>query len=331
MIERSLTRKFHLAGVIPVAGQPLEFNMPWNDCLMPIAADYTAIERAVYECACAGCETIWIVLHKEAQVLIRERIGDWVEDPVWVYFMRNKYDWNPYDKKKEIPIYYVPIHPKDRDKRDCLAWSALYGVNRAYKAAASISQWVIPDKYYICFPYGVHSSYNIRKNYREKIHSHRFKNFYLRHNGETVADGRYLSFTMGTSEFIKYRRIIRGGTGYRVPGVPYGDGNNFTRLPSEEKYSARFFSLKDVFGKANIAKGEIADIWWHYDIDTWNGYSEYMGSQARKWQRRPKGILKYHEFNPIAKDNVFEEEVDEEEKEEEISQQMMEDFDDENL
>ena len=28
---------FHLAGIVPVAGQPLDFNMPWHDCLMPIA------------------------------------------------------------------------------------------------------------------------------------------------------------------------------------------------------------------------------------------------------------------------------------------------------
>ena len=52
---------FHLAGIIPVAGQPLEFNMPWHDSLMPIAPDYLALERSVVECAYAGCETIWIV------------------------------------------------------------------------------------------------------------------------------------------------------------------------------------------------------------------------------------------------------------------------------
>ena len=50
---------FHLAGLIPVAGQPLEYGMPYPDCLLPIAPDYTMIEAAVVEAAFAGCDTIW--------------------------------------------------------------------------------------------------------------------------------------------------------------------------------------------------------------------------------------------------------------------------------
>jgi len=37
-------KHFHLAGIVPVAGQPLEFNFPWHDCCMPIAPDFLAIE-----------------------------------------------------------------------------------------------------------------------------------------------------------------------------------------------------------------------------------------------------------------------------------------------
>ena len=51
---------FHLAGIIPVAGQPLDFDLPWHDSCAPIAPDYLAVERAIVECAYAGCETIWI-------------------------------------------------------------------------------------------------------------------------------------------------------------------------------------------------------------------------------------------------------------------------------
>ena len=28
-------KQFNLAGIIPVAGQPLDFNFPWHDCLVP--------------------------------------------------------------------------------------------------------------------------------------------------------------------------------------------------------------------------------------------------------------------------------------------------------
>ena len=46
--------KASMAGIIPISGQPLEFNMPWHDCLMPLAPDYLLIDRAVAECAYAG-------------------------------------------------------------------------------------------------------------------------------------------------------------------------------------------------------------------------------------------------------------------------------------
>ena len=93
---------FHLAGIIPVAGQPLDFNMPWHDCLMPIGKDYLAVERSVVECAYAGCETIWIVCRKSVQPLLRHRLGDWVQDPVWAYRSR---EYNKTAHEKRIPIY----------------------------------------------------------------------------------------------------------------------------------------------------------------------------------------------------------------------------------
>ena len=46
---------FHLAGVVPVASQPLDFKFPWHDALQPISQNYLAVEHAVVECAYAGC------------------------------------------------------------------------------------------------------------------------------------------------------------------------------------------------------------------------------------------------------------------------------------
>ena len=43
------TTYFSLAGIIPVAVQPLDYNFPWHDSLMPIRNDYLAVERSVYE------------------------------------------------------------------------------------------------------------------------------------------------------------------------------------------------------------------------------------------------------------------------------------------
>ena len=92
------TKYFHLAGIVPVAGQPLDFKQPWPDCLMPIAPDFSLIEAAVAECAWAGCDTIWIICNDDIGPLIRKKIGDWVGDPVWAY---RKFD--PY-LPLQIPI-----------------------------------------------------------------------------------------------------------------------------------------------------------------------------------------------------------------------------------
>ena len=58
---------FHLAGIIPVAGHKKDFGFQWDNVLMPIAENYTAIERSVMECAYAGCETIWIVCQQSIE------------------------------------------------------------------------------------------------------------------------------------------------------------------------------------------------------------------------------------------------------------------------
>ena len=91
MQEFNESKYFHLAGIVPVSGQQLDFKMPWHDAMMPIAQNYLAVERAVVECAYAGCETIWIICHDDIQPLIRYRLGDKVNDPVWEYRYKDSF------------------------------------------------------------------------------------------------------------------------------------------------------------------------------------------------------------------------------------------------
>ena len=154
MIEEKPINKtaFHLAGIIPVAGHGQSFGFEWDNALMPIAENYTALERSIIECAYAGCETIWIVCNNDIQPLIRHRIGEVVQDPIWYGRILAAH---PEDYRRPIPIYYVPIHPKDRDRIDCHAWSILFGALTAYWISKQMSKWVTPDKYYVSFPYGI--------------------------------------------------------------------------------------------------------------------------------------------------------------------------------
>ena len=80
------------------------------------------------------------------------------------------------------------------------------------------------------------------------------------------------------------------------------------KLPIEERYSARFFSLQDVFGELKFKKEQTLHLPWYYKIDNWEDYREFMSSRESKdISRPPKYILDYHEWNPIGEDTYIEE------------------------
>jgi len=289
---------FHLAGVIPVAGQKLDFNFPWHDCCTPIAQDYLAIERSVVECAYAGCETIWIVCNDDMQPLIRHRLGDYVQDPVWVSRTMSP---RSSDRKKVIPIFYTPIHPKDRDKRDCLSWSVLHGAQTAYHISSGISKWVAPDRYYVSFPYGVYLP-EVLQEHRKEISSD--QGFFLSFENKTVRDGEYLGFTFSPKDFIRIRKLFRkNATGKFITPK---EGLPRKMLPMEERYSARYFSVEDVFKHMSLNSCKVLPVWEYSRIDSWDNYRAYMCLKQSDMIRRPSRlILNYHELGPIGRDSNY--------------------------
>ena len=156
---------FHLAGIVPVSGQPLDFKMDLHDSLMPIAPDYLAVERAVAECAYPGCDTIWIVCGDDVSPLIRHQVGEKIQDPVYNY---RHFEINKGDAKKPIRIYYVQLAIRDINKRDNLAWSAIFGAQISTKILGSFSAHLTPDKFYIAWPYGYYEP-NIMRKYRKHV------------------------------------------------------------------------------------------------------------------------------------------------------------------
>ena len=283
---------FHLAGIIPVAGQPLDFKMDWPDAMMPIAPNYTLLEHAIHECAWAGCEAIWLVLHEDIMPLLRYRIGDYIQDPVFVNRTGDRY---PEQSKKRIPIFYVPVHPKDRDRRDCLAWSVIYGSLVAFKVCSNISKWTIPDKYYVSFPYGVFNPEELRP-FRKKISSP--KNFFLTYSKNSLSNNSYTSFTFGKEDFIHFRRKVREGTGTYAPGFYNENGTPNKRLPVEERYSARFFEIKDVFSDFNLEDAYRFEPTSFYNAGSWESYREFLQSDLATGLSRPSSeLMNYKEFN----------------------------------
>ena len=174
----------HLAGIVPIAGKALDFQMPWHDAMMPLAPNYIAAERAILECAWAGCETIWVVCNEDIARVIKNKIGEFVYDPVRSYFKHKMPDGKISTMFKKIPIYYVPVFTKNRAKLS-LPYSVIQGAYNAYHASWVLSKWMLPAMYYVAFPYGVYSPKIVSKN-RERLST--YTNYLLTNSdGKTVA------------------------------------------------------------------------------------------------------------------------------------------------
>ena len=95
--------KIHLAGIIPIANIDSSHKLRTPEILLPIGDGFTAIQKSVFECALAGCNTIWIIANDDLAPIVRKIIGEWTYDPVY-YNTNTKYSS---EQRKEITIYYL--------------------------------------------------------------------------------------------------------------------------------------------------------------------------------------------------------------------------------
>ena len=280
--------RFSLAGVVPVDGQPLDFDFPWHDCLMPIGQNFLAVERAIYDCALAGCNTIWVVCSKDIQPLIRYRLGDYILDPH--YFFKEA-RFGKYPKEKQIPIYYVPVHPKDEGRRNSLSWSIITGAHNSWVVSRKISRWTTPDKYFVSFPYSAFHSPFLASS-RTKIRSE--QPFCVSFENKTFKDGLYLPFTFSCEDYLITRRKFRAEE-KRIRD------KDFNIIPAEERFSGRFFTHDQVFSEIDQENLDILEVSWYYDISSWQGLKTWLSSD-KKLDKPKDFILSYSELNPLGKD-----------------------------
>ena len=268
-----MSNHVHTAGIIPIANLKCDYEFAYPDVLMPIEDSFTAIQKSVYECAMAGCNTIWIVANNDLAPIVRKVIGDWVYDPVYYERFFTKFYA---DHRREVPIYYAPIHPKDRQRRDSYGWSILHGVNTAFVTSYRISKWIIPQNYYVSFPMSIFDVKSIRE-YRRNISTTK-NNFFIRYDNKTAKDGEFLSFTLKGEDFKACRNKINKTTTREYLPPSQDQQYPSQKLPLEERWSARSFSLAEVLSQVSTKSAEYCDIDWYYDISTWDGYREYMSS-----------------------------------------------------
>jgi hypothetical protein len=280
----------HLAGIVPITTNRSHFGMPWHDCLMPLEADYTALERAVFECAAVGCETIWIVGHAGTQPLVRQKLGEAIIDPASIYqnsemiYHRDKHHL----RRRVVQIYYIPIHPKDKDRRDSLGWSILYGADTAYKMCSTISKWVAPTKYYCAFPFGIVPEKFV---YQHRIAIAEGKNVIFRYDEKTVKDDQYISFTFDFAEFKKARDGIK-----KYVADAWGKES---AVPDRFHERTKRLKLSEIFKDLDLLNSNVVDLPSYHAIDSWSGYRKFMASPESINLLNRKELFIYSDKSPI--------------------------------
>lgn len=298
MIKQTIWRTFdhtHTAGIIPVSSNKKLFDLPWDDCLMPVGDSFTLVENAVVCAAAAGSHTIWIVCNDSSIPLIRKKVGEYVVDPKSYYKIKNIKGHRP--RKRFVPIFYVPCNPKDNNKRDSLGYAALHGAKKASMVASSFSHWVRPDNYFVCSPYAAFH-YKTFLDSRDLINS--TDHIYFTDSiGKTIKDGVHIPFVSSAKSLNMCRKDVHDkSTSMWARGEWYEKRD---KLPVEEQYSARFFGLDEVFATLPD-DAEKFQLNWHYEITNWKQYEEFISSD--NWLNRPsKSILPERTFlHPIGVD-----------------------------
>lgn len=267
--------KTHLSGIIPIANYECDINVLFPHILLPISNGLNLIQRSVFECAMAGCDTIWIVANDDMAPIIKKSIGEWTYDPV--YYKRDFSTKFYSELRKEVPIYYVGIKPKDLDRRDSYGWSVIEGIHSAYMTSYRISKWLTPEKYFITFPFGICDPHQVRQ-FRKQIRD-KNKNFLYQFNGNTVKQNIPLSFTMTGEDFLQCRRAINKKTTreYLPPSQNQKYPNQ--KLPLHERWSAQHFNFSEVFENVDTSDALHQELEWFYDASSWSEYRRFLSSE----------------------------------------------------
>ena len=141
-------------GVISLYKLKKKHSFEWFNALLPLSFSTTLLHRAIAECAYFGCDSIWITCEYEEQALYKRVITRYINDPLHYYF---RLDPRWYDKIKRIPIYFVPMNPKDIGVRDSHAWGYINAAQQALNVYKLISDKV-PRFFYAAPIEGIYSA-----------------------------------------------------------------------------------------------------------------------------------------------------------------------------
>ncbi len=247
--------RLNVSAIIPLYTNKKIFrNNPLEDCEVKINYSMTAIEKAIVDASYMGVKAIWLVCRPEMQSFLRSRIGDFIIDP----FLSEK---SITDSYKRIPIFFLPIPDRYRDRRDSVPFQIVWGASYIFKMMTGISEWLMPHKYIFISPFAMvnHEEY---KDYRPLIRS--ATNFSFVNNGKSIDQDELLPFSFTFEEWKIARQRLNdylteiGGT-----------------LINKDKFKlALNVQMGHIFG--NLPNREYHEIKEYYRIDSWMHYCEYI-------------------------------------------------------
>lgn len=315
----------HLAGIVPVASDNItKHNFPWDELLLPVENEVSAIQKAVIDAAAIGCDTVWIVCPIHLQPLVRLHMGEYVRDfyartdlskkEARIALARHAVAERPVTHRKIIPIYYVAYPASENTRAKSLAWVALYGARVVRKISKKFSARVVPKKYWISFPFAMYQSrdlFILRNAARDAS-----RNVFLAYDAETVKDGKYLGFT------LRY-----GDVGFLIEKAThtilerYKEHRRQSNAGLKESYEVfagrdkNLLSLEEVFYPLTIdpTSDIVIELGWYYQVDNWREYVRYLGqTKHEKLRLTYKNILpKRRWLNRLSDHKRFEEQYKE--------------------
>lgn len=299
-----MSKTIHMAGIVPCTRQRSErFNFPWDDWLMPIGSSYLAVERAVLECAMAGCKTIWVIADTRSQPIMKHRMNDSILDPLSYNRMYASF---PNLLRREIPIFYTALHPKDQDRRDSQVWSFLYGATVADRVSRQMSDWLAPHKFYVANPFALYPVHRMLRQ-RRNIYDKKKRFVVTTPDGRDFTNGAYTGFTCNVTEVKEWVRSFKSKeVGLYDPESYKDDIRNKKRLPLEKRYSGRRMTFEDIFSGFDVQKnveGVVEyEIPWYHQLDGFAEWHSYCREQKPLYL--PKYLFRQRVWTRIGQDEM---------------------------
>jgi hypothetical protein len=124
---------------------------------------------------------------------------------------------------------------------------------------------------------GVYNIYHLREH--RKAIANPNSNFFMTHNDQTVKENLPLPFAIRGEDYIQCRRDVNRLTTRAYYPPAEGEKYPSKKLPLQERWSARNFDFKLVFGSAREEDAEKIELDWFYDMSAWQEYRNFLGSE----------------------------------------------------